>query len=87
MLLLMESERRMTAGDSSGGGCSRALAAVVMLSIQLVAAAHRPGFQQGQTAMLIAAHQFLTRRMAFAFPRFPSMQQRRSEADRARKSF
>jgi hypothetical protein len=72
LLLLMKNERRMMADDSSGsGGCSSngALVAVnsVMFNIQLVAAAHRPGFQQGQTTMLIAAHQFLTRWMAFTF--------------------
>ena len=68
LLLMMKNERRMETDDSSGGGCGdRVLLAgfSVMFSIQLVTAAHRPGFQQGKTAMLIAAHQLFTRRMAF----------------------
>jgi hypothetical protein len=85
LLVVVEGERRVMGDDScSGGGGCRALVVVVMFNIQLVAAAHRPGFQQGQTAMmLIAAHQFLTRWMAFALIQ-RSAQKKYTEADRAR---
>ena len=68
LLLMMKNERRMETDDSSGGECGDRVPLAgcsVMFSIQLVIAAHRPGCQQGQTAVLIAAHQLFSRWMAF----------------------